>query len=340
MKQKRFLELVSRKMASEATQDELAELFTMLKTDKGLATLYNDLSKKNPSTEADHTRAEQSFALHAIKMQLATGAGEPQGSKFSRRLRKRRFMMEAFAFGFLLLSAGSYYVLQPSLAKREPLVSNVVEVPVEQRKKLVLSDGSVVWLNSKSKLTYPAQFNGKTREVELEGEALFDVAHDAKKPFIVITPQYRVNVLGTVFNVKSYPENSVFETTLISGSVRVQETRSASVIAVLKPNEKFSYDKVALATTVTRVDAPVYSSWTGGVYQFDHVTLGEVLNDLENYKDVTIIIGDSSLLDIRYTGKFRQSESIEQIMDVLKTDIPFTYQYNPESKKLTLLPVK
>lgn len=102
-------------------------------------------------------------------------------------------------------------------------ISNIVEVPVGQRKKIVLPDGSVVWLNSKSKLTYPSVFNNGTREVELEGEALFDVTHNPDKPFTVITPAYRINVLGTVFNVKSYSANMVFETTLISGSVKVQE---------------------------------------------------------------------------------------------------------------------
>lgn len=88
------------------------------------------------------------------------------------------------------------------------------------------------------------------------------------------------------------------------------------------------------------MDAPAYATWTDGLYQFDHVTFGEMLNDLQMYKEVHITIEDSSILSTMCTGKFRQNESIEQIMDVMKTDLSFNYTYTSQTKELHLLPAR
>lgn len=341
MKQKRFLELLSRKMANEASPEELTELAGLMSGDDSLADLYKSFCEKEPLTEDDKTKADQSFALHAIKMHLATENEEVLVPVEVGAVHKKRLFRPANVFLFLFLLAAGFGISQ--LLKTgggDSSVSTIIEVPAGQRKKVALPDGSVVWLNAKSKLTYPSEFNGTTREVELEGEALFDVTHNPQKPFTVVTPSYRINVLGTVFNVKSYSVADVFETTLVSGSVKVQEKDNASVIAVLKPNEKFSFDKKKAATSVTKVDAPTYTTWKDGLYQFDHVSFGEMLNDLQLYKDVKIQVVDSSLLSIICTGKFRQQESIEQIMDILKTDIPFRYTYDADTKLLRLLPAR
>lgn len=187
--------------------------------------------------------------------------------------------------------------------------------------KVVLPDSSVVWLNSDSRLWYPDSFGRGKREVVLSGEGYFDVTHDPQHPMVVNTPKnFRVEVLGTTFNLKSYENDETAVATLYSGSVHIimdDSAKGGSQVRVLKPNESitiFSNNTTRLAS----IDSPgKYSSWKEGRMIFEAAPMREVIKILERWHGVEFSVADPEVLDYRLTAQFG-SESIVQIMDLVR----------------------
>ena len=203
---------------------------------------------------------------------------------------------------------------------------------------LTLSDGTVVFLNSESRLTYPSHFNGDTRNVTLQGEAYFEVSKDPKHPFIVQTETIDVQVLGTHFNVDAYQNNPDVKTTLLTGSVAVSN-KSNSVRMILKPNEIAIYNKVGnkLTRQVTK-NAKDEISWRDGEFIFDNLPLGEIARELSNSFDTPIHIADTSLQSYRISARFRNGEDLETILSVLHHAGYFNYSQNNKQIVITTKP--
>ena len=142
---------------------------------------------------------------------------------------------------------------------------NTILVPYGKRTDLKLSDGTVVWLNSGTRLVYPAVFNEDNREVYLEGEAIFDVAHNPEKPFRVLSEHQRIEVLGTVFNVSSYPEDVETSTVLKSGSVRVSYSAKKDAAMRMTPGMRSAFNARTQKVYTQQVDPEDYFSWRDGV---------------------------------------------------------------------------
>jgi ferric-dicitrate binding protein FerR (iron transport regulator) len=211
---------------------------------------------------------------------------------------------------------------------------NRIEVPSGQRVKLTLPDGSLVWLNAQSKFTYPAVFDKQARNVELDGEGLFEITHNPKQPFRVKTPVYTVEAKGTQFDVYAYGNSSAFETILIAGSIIVSDsTRDYS----LQPGEQLFFNQTNNEMELRKVNPNDYISWKDGYYFFNDITFEEMSKRLGHYYNTRIIINDPAVLAYRGTGKFRQFESITQIMDVIKSDMPFKYEYNKDTNELIII---
>lgn len=218
---------------------------------------------------------------------------------------------------------------------RSPVVAtNSMFVPAGQRARLTLQDGTVVWLNAKSTLTYPSQFEGKERKVIIEGEAFFDVAKDASKPFIVMAGDVEMKVLGTKFNVYNYPEIGFIQTSLIEGSVKVRDTHSAADGVILKPNEQVTVKDNKLL--VGKITFPDHFLWKDGVYCFEKESFPDIVRKLEIYYDVKIIIDAPSLKNEIYTGKFRQRDSIDDILRILQQIHEFRIEKDKERNVITL----
>ena len=143
--------------------------------------------------------------------------------------------------------------------------------------KLVLSDGTKVWLNSASKLKYPVAFTGGQRKVFLEGEAYFEVAADTVHPFLVETSGMSVTVLGTGFNVMAYPEEMEAAVTLVHGKVGVQTDHRQQI---LQPDEQYVYQTTTRRGTVRKVDVSQYVDWKDGILNFDSMPLEELTRRL------------------------------------------------------------
>jgi len=245
-----------------------------------------------------------------------------------------REMLKIAAVFFI--AAGCMWLFYPYLHKTVPLY-NRIEVPSGQRVKLTLPDGSLVWLNAQSKFTYPAVFDRKKRNVILDGEGLFEIAHNPKQPFKVETPGYTVEATGTQFDVYAYGNSSSFETTLIEGSVIVLDSiRHFSV----NPGQQLFFNQISQRMELRKVNPDDYISWKDGYYFFNDIRFDEMAKRLGHYYNTQISINDPDVLTYRGTGKFRQWESITQIMDVVKSDMPFKYRYNKDTNELVIEKIK
>lgn len=211
-----------------------------------------------------------------------------------------------------------------------------VLVPAGQRVQLVLEDGTKVWLNSKSEFTYPTSFGGKTREVTLKGEGFFEVARDEKKPFIVKTTKYDVKVLGTTFNVYAYDNvnGTVFETSLLHGSVDVVSNQDIKQHIILKTKESVSEVNGLLRKGV--IDNLDRFRWKDGLICLDDVPFGALMDKFSIYYDTHIQIENSKLLNYRCTGKFRQSDGLEYALKVIQKDLNFKFVRDSEKNSIII----
>lgn len=243
----------------------------------------------------------------------------------------------------------------------KPIVENIftqISAPKGSKTEMVLADGTKVWLNAGSTLKFNNNFNNKTREVYLDGEAYFDVAKNKLKPFLVKTSKITLRVLGTSFNVKSYSEEKTIETTLIKGEVKVEKRDSDGHISdyFLKPNQKAIFNKidgeikfydlsekktekeiadVALPSTmpannqgnVERVSSLVEKdiSWKDGYFLVFDETLESIMIKIARRFDLKIEFKNETIKQLRYSGKIKESTP-EQILEALKITSPIEYE--------------
>ena len=211
-----------------------------------------------------------------------------------------------------------------------------IHVPTGQHVEIMLADGSKVWLNSGSTLTFPSKFNGKKRMVELDGEGFFEVKSDKEHPFIVSTSKYQVKAVGTSFNIYDYQDSPQFEAALLNGKVEVTTNAKKSSVVILTPNQR-----AALCQGVLEVK-PIKNAnnylWRKGILYFNEPLL-EVFDKLQEYYDIEFQIRNSSLTrkSPYCTGKFRAKDGLEHIIRVLKETNHFDYQIDYESKKIIIL---
>ena len=243
-----------------------------------------------------------------------------------------------YAAAILLLIVSSsvltYWAMRSEDSPALPVAYNTLYTPAGQRAQLVLQDGTEVWLNAKSKLVYPSRFEGKSRNVTVEGEAFFKVAKDSVKPFIVSVGEVEMKVLGTQFNVYSYPETGYVETSLLEGAVKVFFTGKEREGVVLKPNQQVTVSGEEMK--VEPIARKEHFLWREGIYAFENEPLIHILKKLELYYDVRIIVEDSSLFKDTYTGKFRQRDSLDDIFRVLQRIRNFKVERDTEHNIVTL----
>ena len=245
----------------------------------------------------------------------------------------------------VLLLAGSAYLLTLYFQHRQapapqPLASK--HNNKGYRSRIMLTDGSVVWLNADSELKYPESFEGSTeRKVFLTGEAFFEVAPDAHRPFFISTSKMNIRVLGTSFNVKSYPDDVKHETTLVSGAIEVVLKDRPDAKIRLKPNEKLVIPNTS-PDTITgslqpalMISKPTYfpdqdsamieTAWKEDRLIFRSERFEDLALQMERWYNVEIEFRDKDLADLRFTGIFR-NEKLETALQALQLTEPFKYK--------------
>lgn len=227
-----------------------------------------------------------------------------------------------------ITNAPSHGIIYSSSSLDLPEVLNTLEVPIKGEFKLTLADGTKVWLNSCSKLIYPINFSGKTREVTLEGQAYFEVAENPKKPFIVKTKDYSIRVLGTAFNVMAYPDDPYSETTLTRGKIELQY---GEIRTVLIPRKQARLE--AGKIEIREVDPHFYTSWMNDRFYFDHENLASIMKKLARWYDLKIKFSEEEAKKFHFVGSIPKYNHIQDVCAAIE----LTTNVNFELKSDTLI---
>lgn len=354
MDRNRLIELLTKRESGILTLPEARELNEYLKENKEDSQLADLLGK----TLKGHFSQQDNFDSPQLKKRLqriherleqedTTSANvvKPGG-----RSRKIAWTIAAI----LMLTIGSavvYMQLTDSNAVDQP--KNILTTKKGSKSSLVLPDGTKVLLNSDTRLSYNQSFGKQAREVNLEGEAYFEVVKDAQHPFIVHTNTMDIKVLGTVFNVRAYHNEKNTQTTLLEGSVEViLNKRNERNLVVLKPHEKIVVNNdpdhivplkadempvpdISLITIKTNVEdsSILETDWTKNKLAFDQARYSEVFPELERWYGVTIAVKDSSILTRKISGIY-ENESLNDVMESLKLATGFRYTINGNHLKI------
>lgn len=204
---------------------------------------------------------------------------------------------------------------------------NQLVVPRGGRYAVTLPDGTRVWLNADSRLIYPASFNGAKREVELSGEAYFEVAHDANRPFVVSVRDAKVNVLGTRFNIRAYDAQPL-ETALLEGAVAFNHGTASRV---LKPGEQAVVDAEGTLDVVP-ANLEKVMAWKKGYFYFEDTPIRDIMDELARWYDAEVdYVGDLS--DLSFGGMVSKTERISTILNIMERTDQLTFQIEQSSGK-------
>ena len=250
----------------------------------------------------------------------------------------RRITLRYAAVALLGLAAGG--LLNRYVWSHRAPQYNEITAEAKNHSSITLSDGTKVSLNASTRLRYPTSFNGSTREVYLDGEAFFEVAHDTGKPFIVRTEHQSIRVLGTAFNVMAYNGDAFSTVTLLSGSVQLDlfglQGQTLHTMQ-MKPYEQTRFDIENGKLSVTLLpDDDRHRCWTDGVFRFRNEELRMIVSRLEKYYGVTITVGSDSLAHTLYTGAFPLDQKIEDVLQTLNYEQRFSIGHDGKNFTLNL----
>ncbi len=351
----RIWTLLTRKLAAEATPAELNELETLLLIHPETASSIHAITDFwHTHNEHDEEFLEATYLLHLDRMKkkgydisktesekahMMSGGGIPRKYQLARLAVLFVFILIITATVFFKTNKGTVVAAQPVKGfKSEVSTKN------GSRTRLVLPDGSVVWLNAGSKLNYDKNFGTTLREVKLSGEGFFDVVRNPEKPFIIYTETVDIKVLGTQFNVRSYPGDKTTETSLIRGSVEVTLKGRSNEKYILKPNEKivvlnkiplpqeqpalvFHEPIVAIKSLsyLNGEQTAVEALWTKNKLSFQDETFSEIVDKMKRWYDVSFEFRNHDREEIRFTGSFN-NETLQEALEAMKFTSAFHYE--------------
>lgn len=192
---------------------------------------------------------------------------------------------------------------------------NVLTTPIGGQYQLRLQDGTKVWLNAASSIRFPATFTGKERQVELSGEAYFDIAPDAKHPFVVKVNNMQVKVLGTKFNINAYPEENIIKTTLEEGRIKVENKNKEIMVT---PGQQVRLNKDGKMNLMPHADLEEAFAWKNGLFVFHEDALSDVMRKLSRWYDVQVEYTNNQLSENHFTGAIRRQVNLSEVLKMLE----------------------
>lgn len=235
----------------------------------------------------------------------------------------------------LLVSVG-YFSFKGGQSDVESAFGDIViEAPQGSRTQMMLPDGTKVWLNAGSRMSYSQGFGYAVRIVRLVGEGYFEVVHNEQLPFSVESDDVRVKVLGTKFNFRDYPTDAEATVALTEGSVAMNSVKYPAEDRLLKPGQRAMVDKRTGQIHVEGYETSKATQWTNGRLTFDGEPLQEIVRTLERSYNVEIAIADNSLLPLRFYGDFlRQEQTLSEVLDALAATGKIRYEQKGKNVKL------
>lgn len=285
--------------------------------------LIDSIELRSPRPSKEHS-AEKSFSRLMARIQPDKNSIDI----FRQRANRYRIWMAAATVAMLIAMSGWLYNIVSDSEPAFIVASNNTGIV----QKVTLPDGTVINLNTCSRLTYPESFSGKSREVFLDGEAYFDVAHDKSHPFIVRAGELKIRVLGTKFNVNASTLVPQITATLIEGSI---EAATGKKNILMKPNQQLKYDTSSGRVSLTELtNASREIRWTQNVWVLSDTPLLDICQRLEQQFNIKIIIMNDELIGKSFTGEFYTNESLESILKTMQ--ISTSFQYERKGKNIIL----
>jgi transmembrane sensor len=333
--------------SNKLVKDLLVKSLVGRLTDADYNSLINDSEVKammfrqweeNTDIKIKVKQPEYKKILHDITRNVKEETGNGRLIEFQeyknryRSLRKSYILFRTIAaciFIALFITAAIYISNTSGKATWSEIIA-----PRGQKSKVILEDGTIAWLNSGTTIKYSSSYNKKNREVELIGEAYFDVADNTRLPFVVNASGLKVSALGTHFDLMAYPEDETFSVTLVEGKVQINTPDNKKID--LLPNQKAIYNKSDYNLIVEKVD-PVFSiSWKDNVLKFDNEPLPDILAHLERWYDVKFYYPEDVLNYQRFTLTIK-TESLREVLELIRISTPIKFKIDVDSVYITLI---
>jgi ferric-dicitrate binding protein FerR (iron transport regulator) len=328
-------ELMIRYLQQDISENELGELDRWLQESPEHRDCFFQLKSIYDSTKRHKLVSEEEVEKSWRRMQRKLAEYSVTLSPVSKKKQFLNYTLRYVAVGaiavLLGVGIGEYRGKHSRQTTETPPVT-YNEISVQKGGKpsnLVLSDGSKVLLNAATTLRYPTNFSGEAREVFLNGEAYFEVAKDAAKPFVVRLKQQNITVHGTNFNIEAYRDEAYNIVTLLSGSISLETlNRSGAKIGdiLLIPGQKALFDSATELVSVEKVDASLSNAWIKGEFKFKDEPLALIAKRLENYYDVRIHLDGEGLKKIKFTGTFSLNQNIREVLRIVNHENQFLFQ--------------
>ena len=357
--------LIARKLSGEASAEELYELDQLLRQDPHVnysKEILHDFWRIRPKYDSQYAENKYKNLVQQIKSMGIDDGKFTQDDHFINgdekitNNKKKKWMIGLSSiFALLIISAFFFFFSNQQLSQKdnpEFNAKNEISTKSGSKTSLVLPDGTKVWLNASSQLTYEKNYGNKLREVSLIGEAYFDVVKNKEKPFVIHTAKMDIKVLGTAFNVKCYPGEKTTETSLVRGSIEVTlKDRQEKIM--LKANEKLVINNQEESPENTKASSPakvmplkvtiekpiitlthltilpkdntiIETAWVQNRLMFSSETFEEVVLKMERWYNVKIYIMNEQLKEERLTGNF-EKETVTDALNALKLTTQFYY---------------
>ena len=331
MKPEKFILLLEKFFHKEITREEIKELTGWIQQ-SGLRKNFEAHCKEmweQASSEID--KETQKEIWRAIKQET----GNYQKYKYF-SISPTVYRIAASILLAVCLGLG-IYIFRSDMAYKN-MENEMVETVVDrgQKASLTLPDGTKVWLNSATKLTYNSNYNRKERMVQLEGEAYFEVAKNPEKKFTVSCNGLNIEALGTSFNVKGYYTDQTVSTSLLEGKVRVYNDKNSILLA---PQQQLSYNKTTNDFTQTEIkDTREIDFWRRNILFFKSASLEEIAKTLERMYGITVVFETQELKDIPFSGSIRNN-SLSNVFHIISLTYPLKYKLEKDTVTITSDPI-
>lgn len=331
MKDEQIWNLIGRQLSGEASQEELIIIDLWKRSHPNNQVVHQIICEywqskhELPPSNARHIWSSLEQRINQKDFQEVS-LGSYKKQKF------QRWPLKVAAIITILLLAGwsFYYYGEQAITT---LTSTVIENPRGTKSKIVLPDGSQVWLNAESKLVYHQDFGEQNREVYLSGEAFFDVEKNPDLPFIIQLSKSHIQVLGTSFNVRSYDDDEIVETSVVTGKVIfVKEEQGGSKdgsVHYITPNHKLAFSKSTGHIEKMEVDSQENMAWTQGKLIFKNTTWAEIAKTLERTYNTDIEFENESIKNCRITATFNE-KTLKEILAMIAMTQEFDYEIDQQ----------
>lgn len=336
----KFYDLFGLQLSGEISTTQIEELQQLIREHPALHNLYTELLNTPTPAPYNSETLEQAYAGHYINKKFLPELQQPAVKTLSVAHKKTKTWLGYISFAaasVIAIVLGFYFLNKSTVTEAVKTSKNEMTTPKGSKSKVVLPDGTKVFLNADSRIVYEEDFNKKTREVALTGEAYFDVMHDAARPFIIHTGKADIKVLGTTFNVRNYPGEEFIETALIRGRIEVSLENDQSKKIILKPSEKLVLSRKTIAdkesksgnvlilSHITLKDSVVAeTSWMNNRIILIDKPLYEIATELERQFNMKVIFKSPATKNYHYTINVENS-SPQEIMEILELSRKINY---------------